>query len=566
MASDASRPPRIVHLLPYLLLAASFLLAAWAGWDRWGDLWGDTGRELDLPRRLARGERLYSDLRWYYGPLAPHLNAALYRIFGVHSEVLAWAGVASAAALAVALVAVVEPLAGRWAACAGAFAFVHGCAFKHLGNLAIFNWAMPYTYAATYGMLASVGSLLALLRHVKTGRTASLAVSVALLVLAALSKAEAAFPALVVHSVATMLLAWTGRLRWRRHLAVYGLGVAALAGIYGGLLVAVGPSLWTENLAALANPSSRAYIAWSAGTSDVRASLASMGWSAALLGGELAFAMVTARLADTWPRWRLAFAAATGAALLAAAWTWGVAWGFQALPILLVAALASLAWRASRGQADLDDLQAALIVTFALVALARVALRVQLDHYGFYLLPAGLAALGLVVARLLPDLVGAGEGAFGQSRARWTEYQTELVTPRGRLLVPAGHAPLIALIHRLEALPPGTRLVALPLGATIPFLAGLETGEPLFSYLPMELPTAKADQALAARLAAHPPDFILRGRHDLSEFGVRAFGVGYAEASSRLISRRYVPVDSAGLGVLLRLAAPARPTTSEAPP
>jgi hypothetical protein len=563
MAADPTRSGRILRLLPYLLLAASFLLAAWAGWDRWGDLWGDTGRELDLPRRMARGERLYSDLRWYYGPLAPHVNAALYRIFGVHSEVLAWAGVASAAVLTVALVAVVEPLAGRWAACAGAFAFVHLCAFKHLSNLAIFNWAMPYTYAATYGMLASVGSLLALLRHVRAGRTASLTVSVALLVLAALAKAEAAFPALVVHSVATVLLALTGRLRWRRHLAVYGLGVALLVGIYGGLLLAVGPSLWTENLAALANPSSRAYIAWSSGTSDVRASLASMGWSAALLGGELAFALVAARLADAWPRWRWAFAAATGAALLAAAWTWGVAWGFQALPILLVAALASLAWRAHRGTADTDDLQAALILSFALAALARIALRVQLDHYGFYLLPAGLAALGLVVARVLPDLVGArpagrlvylsaalallvgaGEGAFRQSRDRWAWYHTVLVTPRGRLLVPAGHVPMVALIHRLEALPPGTRLVALPLGATIAFMAGLESGEPLFSYLPMELP----------------------GRHDLSEFGVRAFGEGYAEATDRLISRLYVPVDSAGLGVLLRLAAPARASVSRAPP
>jgi len=68
----------------------------------------------------------------------------------------------------------------------------------------------------------------------------------------------------------------------------------------------------------------------------------------------------------------------------------------------------------------------------------------------------------------------------------------------------------------------------------------------------------EADQALAARLAAHPPDYVFRGRQNLSEFGVRAFGAGYAEATDRFIGRLYVPVDSAGLGVLLRLAAPGR--------
>jgi hypothetical protein len=571
MSADASPARRALRLLPYLLAAAAFVFAAWAGWDRWGDLWADTGRELELPRRLARGERLYSELRWYYGPLAPHVNAVLYRLFGVHTHVLAWAGVASAAALAVILVRVVEPLAGRWPACAVAVAFVHLCAFKHLGNLAIFNWAMPYSYAATYGMLAAAGSLLALLRHVKGGRTASLVASVALLALAALSKVEAAFPAVAAHAVAAALLLRTGRLRWRRHLAVYGLGAAAVAGIYGAFFVTVGPGLWTENLAGLANPSSRAYLAWSSGTSDVGASLRVIGRASALLGAQLLLALGGAWLAARWPRWRLAVAACVGGAVLAAAWTWGVRWGFQALPVLLGATLVPLAWRAARGTATDEELQSALVLSFALAALARIALRVQLDHYGFYLLPVGLAALALAVVRVLPELLraraagrgvwlaaalallaGSSAAAFEQSRARWARHQLELLTPRGRLLVPLGHRPLVQLVHRLEALPPGTTMVALPLGTTVPFLAGVETVGPLFSCLPMELPTAEADRALAARLAARPPDYILRGRHDLSEFGVRAFGQGYAEAASDVIGRLYEPVDAGGLGELLR--------------
>ncbi len=61
-------------------------------WREWGDLCVDTGRELDLPRRLAEGQLLYRDARYYYGPLPPYVNALLYRVFGVHLDVLVWAG------------------------------------------------------------------------------------------------------------------------------------------------------------------------------------------------------------------------------------------------------------------------------------------------------------------------------------------------------------------------------------------------------------------------------------------------------------------------------------------
>src|SRR5262249_13310957 len=56
----------------------------------------DGAHELELPRRMLDGERLYTDLRFYYGPLAPSLNAALYRLFGVHLDVLMAAGIVSA--------------------------------------------------------------------------------------------------------------------------------------------------------------------------------------------------------------------------------------------------------------------------------------------------------------------------------------------------------------------------------------------------------------------------------------------------------------------------------------
>ncbi len=79
---------------------AAFLHALLPSWRRWGSLYVDVGRELELPRQLLDGAWLYDDVRAFYGPLAYWVNEALYGLFGVHADVLAGAGLASAAAYA----------------------------------------------------------------------------------------------------------------------------------------------------------------------------------------------------------------------------------------------------------------------------------------------------------------------------------------------------------------------------------------------------------------------------------------------------------------------------------
>ena len=65
----------------------------------------------------------------------------------------------------------------------------------------IFNWPLPYTYSATYVMLAATASLFFLVRHVEDGRARDLDFSVACLVLAALGKIETTLPPLAAHLV-----------------------------------------------------------------------------------------------------------------------------------------------------------------------------------------------------------------------------------------------------------------------------------------------------------------------------------------------------------------------------
>ncbi len=67
-----------VLLLPY----AVFLLLAAISWNRWIEPFVDTGRELLVPARVAGGEKLYRDVRFYYGPLAPYLAAGVDLVAG----------------------------------------------------------------------------------------------------------------------------------------------------------------------------------------------------------------------------------------------------------------------------------------------------------------------------------------------------------------------------------------------------------------------------------------------------------------------------------------------------
>src|SRR5262249_57277516 len=48
----------------------------------------DSGRGMDLPLRLMKGELLYRDVYCLYPPFSPYFNSFLYRIFGAHLDLL----------------------------------------------------------------------------------------------------------------------------------------------------------------------------------------------------------------------------------------------------------------------------------------------------------------------------------------------------------------------------------------------------------------------------------------------------------------------------------------------
>lgn len=564
-------------LLPWLVIAAAFAHAVVASWRRWGDLVVDTGRELDLPRRLANGELLYRDARFYYGPLAPYLNALLYRLFGIHSDVLMWAGIVSAALLAVALYRLAASFVTRWAAAAVVVAFVYLCAFAHLYVGAIFNFALPYTFSATYGIVAATWSVALLVDHIRTGRRAPFLLSVACLTLTALSKLETFVAVAAAHAVFLAAMLLQRSTRRGLYLASYAASAAAFAAIYGGFRYAVGPGLWSDNLAGVVNEGSRRFVLGVMGLGDPAGSLAAMGVSAALLAGTLGLSGLVARRLDRSNASSPAGWCATTAVALATFLSyrvWELHVHFRALPLAMVAALVVLAVALSRRSSRREEWLAHLVLwVFGFACLWRILLNARPHHYGFYLLPAGLVCLAVLFFDYGPRLSGSGPwarrvfGACGlglfaasitiacaDSRQFDRLHTRDLATSRGHLRILDRWGLEIAAVRALSSLPPDVRVAAIPEGSGLLFFAAVNPADTMFSYLPMEVVGQRGDKEILARWRSNPPDVTVWVNIPLDEFGSSGFGRDYGNAFVQWLLKEYVALTdpNEAIAVLVR--------------
>lgn len=564
--------------LPLAVLAAALLHNLVVGWRAWGDLVVDGGRELELARQLATGQRLYADVRYYYGPLAPYVNAALFLAFGPRLEVLMGAGLVSVGLMCALIHALGVRLAGPAGALAVATAFLYLCAFAHLYPAAIFNWVMPYAYPATYGMLAAVASLLLLLRHLTSRRPMDFHLSVVCLALAALAKMEALLPAATAHAMCVMV----ARRDDRPRLGPYVLTAAAVTAIYAGLATAAGRALVADNLGAPFNPRALPVILTFMGLADWRLT------GVALVASCLAFALVLATavgaawLAGQDRAWMGAVAVLVCAAVPLAVYAVLPSHRtLRFLPLLLAALVlrdARRAWQTG----ERSVLAHLLLWTFALASLARMPLSAGVEHYGFYLLPVPLVALaafwfGVVpewlAARGRPRWVAAFTGAvmlavvlvphYRRSREFYARHTVHVRAPRGETYLladvggyPAGAAHAAAIRH-LATFPPATRVLALPQGVGLAFLAGLRSWDGMHSFLPPELPDAEADARLVTELERDPPDVVLWIGMDLGEYGTAGFGIDYAQRTLAWVRTRYRTEAAFGPGGYVLVMKPA---------
>lgn len=562
---------RAAGLLPY----AVFALLAAISWNRWIEPFVDTGRELMVPARVAEGETLYRDVRFYYGPLAPYLAAGVDLLTGRSFP----ARIALAGLIALLHLEALRRLARRLlpdglaslvASLAVGVAF-----FLRPGGCHLF----PYSLDSSIAVAAATGAILlgATGGSARRDRGAALCLFAALL-----SRPEIGLAALA--ALAVERLAGRDRVAKRRLFPLAAAPIAAAALVYAALSAETPAAILSKEgwLTFLFLPREFANV-YSSFSGLNRPGLRTAELALAVIA--LVFAglwLLVASIASARARSRSAAAgrAIDGAALAVLAAAAVVAIFppeglrdtvalvpplIRPLPLLLV--LLALVGTARRlRDRSRDSFLTGVPDSVLLLALffsARLLLAAGYvgPYNGFYLplpLLVGCAVLLRAAARLpgrievtpapstFPPLVAAALAIFLAARiaALASSYRhpawSRVGTPAGSLMVlePLAGASRGALIDLRRRVPAGGTIAGFPEAGFFNWVLGRRNPLAQDQFFPGHLDSAAEEEAIA-RMRSRPPDAVVLVNVLTIGHGPTAFGRDYLQRLGRLLDEEF---------------------------
>lgn len=554
-----------------VLLVFYYTLMLGISWRRWMSPIADSGRELDLPRRLMEGEMLYRDVHYLYPPFAPYFKALLYRIWGVDLAVLQMSGVVGSLLIVLLIEVLARRILGRqsWLAAASVILF---CVFKPTGNM-----ISPYAYAALYGLVFSLGSLWLALRYVEESRRVDLCMAGFLTGMAAITKQEFAIAAGV--SVVAAIVVVARRNGWRtiaflRVLALFVMPVALIAlPVYGYFLHHLGWKVMIEECHLIYTHLPESMIHYNAqrtGLDRPLLSLLQMAGGGAVL---VLAAVLILVVADRQILRRADIRIAIGLSTVIIVVTRLVAGGqwdgspLRFLPPLLLMVLI-YAWKGAALRSETAVLLP--IAAYSLAVLGRVALRVPSGGaFGSFFLPTSLVVFVWLLVRVLPEWAGrrALIGArvhrlavgvlllvmavttiiYGVRYRRL--YTVEIRTDSGHFMAPRSTGPALreALDFITKHTSPGDPIVVLPEGSELAFLTGRRY--PLRHQIMIPgLMSAEDEEAAIRTIDNLRVGYLFVVNRPMREFGSERFGEDFYQLLGGWIDRHYRLVEVFGAG------------------
>lgn len=537
----------------------------------------DTGRELMVPRRVAEGERLYRDIQFFHGPLAPYAGALLEKLGGGSFA----ARTALALALAVAAVEALRRLARTWLpGPGGAIAAALAVALPFF--LRPGGWMWPFSVDTSIAIAALTGAL-HLLSDPDPKRSAAWrdARIAACLTAALLSRPELGLAGVAVAALELVRAP-------RRILFAAGAPVAISAGAYA-LLSAGIPfrRLVTDGWLAILGPPEA--------FQSVYRSYAGLD-RPLLRAGELALASILLLLAacllvvGAAAAQRLRASSPSGARLAALAPLLVIAiaaimfqfppasWGptlalfppvVRVVPAVCALAFAAraVAWATGRRARDWAPSVPAGALLLAALFGGRLFLAAgYAGPYNAFFLPLPILVACAVAARAadrwssafgaaLPALVQGALAVLlvasvtGLAAAyRGPGWET-LETRVGAVVLPAREArPAgLALADLERRVPRGGSLVGFPEAGFFNYVIGAREPLPVDQFWPGHLDPAGEDR-IAARIAAEPPDAVVLVNAIAVGEGLRAFGEDYSRRLGAFLASSTRPVAAYGPG------------------
>jgi 4-amino-4-deoxy-L-arabinose transferase-like glycosyltransferase len=551
---------------PQSAIRALFAALLAVSWQRWTSVIADSGRELDLPLRLLRGEALYRDVHYLYPPFSPYFNALLYRLFGTHLSVLQISGALCSLALIWLCYRLARRLMSEWESALAVGGVVVWCVFKPAGNL-----ISPYSYAALHASVFALTAVWLTLKYVEREQAKHLVCAGLCLGLAAVTKQEFALAAALTAMAA---LSFVHRYDWRALLR----GLALAAGpallialpVYAWLLSRFGWALLVEDCHLFFTHLPASLVFYNAQRTGLSQPLASL-WQ---MLGAAAVCAAAVSLVSWWSvrrsapvlAWRalLGLGGALLLVLLVATTSRGQWDGspLRALPLLLLA-LIWLEWR--RGKPGHQQSAALFILAvYSLAVLGRVALRVPSGGaFGSFFLPTSLVLIYFWLTHRWPETLArwtqapqAATTARALGRgllvAAWLvtavvfgvryrkNFSYEITTPRGTFHTTANIGPAYreALDFIATHTQPGEAIAVLPEGSDLAFFSVRQM--PLRHQILIPGLMSAHDEAAAIELLEQQQvRYVLIVNRPMREFGAVAFGRDFYQRLGGWLEEHY---------------------------
>ncbi len=546
-----------------LLAALLYLLAV--SWNRWGNLVVDSGREVMVPERILSGSILYKDIMYPYGPLSPYLHAWLCKIFGLHLITFIASGITTTILAAICVYAIARIYITVAEASLVALTFLSVFAFGNYYQLGIFNFVIPYSYAATQSLaLALLAFCLLYYELRRPRRLVQLGIGL-LLLLVSLARIEVGF-ILGCGLLLGMALDRDYRLWFQRMLCSVLIPWVTAAAVYGMFRLLAGERLEALSAIFFANLQTRnPFTDWLLGTEELSANLSAAahtaGYYLAFCG--LAFGSdVLCRKYPDWARFCLVGASATFACLiLYAVWFLPMQNQYLPTPLFCLALMAIAIIRLRKGGDRPRTLLLGAFSFFSFAMLVRMLFRCWAGHYGFYLLVAGSICYYLFFLHFFAPLLKnrhvqllfrlafvALAAIFLQAHIRVSvkNYQGRtamLQTDRGRMDLFPYYKNLAALARYIRwETPASATLVVFPEGAMYNFLT--QRTHPLYyySFLPIDFLQPDFQVRALEDFKQSKVDYVAIVPRDTREYGKRGFGTDYAEDMYDYLMGHYKPV------------------------
>lgn len=152
--TEGSRRHQLLSLAGGATLATATLALFLVSRGKWSDALVDSGREWIVPDALARGELLYRDVVYWFGPFTPYFHAAFFRVLGSSFRTLVVAGVVGSLGVLVALYVALRTVTEKREATLWTALAVPALVFMPNAGGSILGMGYRMWHAAAFSLLA----------------------------------------------------------------------------------------------------------------------------------------------------------------------------------------------------------------------------------------------------------------------------------------------------------------------------------------------------------------------------------------------------------------------------